>query len=127
MSGAIEGADEAAPRPKGVALRSAVVAFTMAGLLAWPATASADQDRQVRVVNDTGHVISEFHASNVSQNEWGDDILGVDELEDGKSVVIDFDDGTGHCKFDFKVVFDDGSVLERNGINVCAIDSYNYE
>ncbi len=105
--------------------RIPAVAMLVLCLLA--GSASADPDRKVRIVNDTSHVMTEFHASNVSQDEWGDDILGVDELEERKSVVIDFDDGTGHCKFDFKAVFDDGTVLEKDGVNVCAIETYDYE
>ena len=111
--------------------RLSVFAFATLGFFAFSSLAIAQDDdqpdRRVTIVNDTGHVMTEFHASNVAEDEWGDDILGVDELEDGKSVVIDFDDSSGHCKFDFKAVFDDGTVDVKHGINVCKIDSYNYE
>lgn len=110
--------------------RLSAIAFATLGFLAVSPLALAQdegQDRHVTIVNDTGHVMTEFHASNVANDDWGDDILGVDELDDGKSVVIDFDDATGHCKFDFKAVFDDGSVDVKHGINVCKIDTYNYE
>jgi hypothetical protein len=109
--------------------RLSVFAFATLGFLAVSSLAIAqdDQDRSVRIINNTGHVMEEFHASNVANDDWGDDILGVDELEDGQSTVIDFDDATGHCKFDFKAVFDDGTVDVKHGINVCKIDTYSYE
>ena len=110
--------------------RLSVFALATLGFFAVASVAIAqddDQDRQVRIINNTGHVMEEFHASNVANDDWGDDILGVDELEDGQSTVIDFDDATGHCKFDFKAVFDDGTVDVKHGINVCKIDSYSYE
>lgn len=98
---------------------SAVVA--MAGAL--PAAAL---DRNVRIVNDTGFAIMEFYGSNQGTDSWEEDILGNDILRSGESVLIDFDDGSGYCKFDFKAVFDDGDVLTANGINVCKIGTYTY-
>jgi hypothetical protein len=47
-------------------------------------------------------------------------------LEPGQDTMINIDDGTGHCHYDFKAVFDDGDVLERHDINVCEIGSYRY-
>ncbi len=83
-------------------------------------------DRRVRIVNDTGYVLVEFYGSNKGSTSWEEDILGPDVLRTGQSVMIDFDDGTGYCKFDFKAIFDDGDELIRKGVNICEIGSYTY-
>jgi len=101
-------------------LAAALVSFT---LLAGPALAA---DRRVEIVNDTSYTIVEFYASNVGENVWEEDILGRDMLAPGESVVINIDDGTGHCLYDFKAVFEDGDELEKGRINVCEVESYSY-
>ena len=83
-------------------------------------------DRRVRIVNETGYVLVEFYGSNKGSTSWEEDILGPDVLGNGQSVMIDFDDGTGYCMFDFKAVFDDGDVLTRKGVNICEIGTYTY-
>jgi hypothetical protein len=40
--------------------------------------------------------------------------------------MINIDDGTGYCVFDFRAVFEDGEVLEKFGNNVCELAEFNY-
>ncbi len=81
-------------------------------------------NRNVLIVNRTGRTIYRFYGSNVGTNSWQEDILGNQVLPSGSSVNIDFNDGTGHCNFDFKIVFPDGSYVEDYNINVCVIGTY---
>ena len=90
-----------------------------------PGMASAE-DRRVRVLNETRHIIVRFYASNVNATSWEEDILGQQVLKPGQSVVMNIDDGSGYCLYDFKAVFDDGDALERKRIDVCKISSYRY-
>ncbi len=83
-------------------------------------------DRRVRIINETSVEIREFYASNVGTNDWEEDILGNYTLPAGESVVINIDDSTGYCMYDFKAVFADGDELIDNRINVCEIESYRY-
>ncbi|WP_457649986.1 hypothetical protein [Profundibacter sp.] len=83
-------------------------------------------DRRVRIVNDTDYAIIRFYGSNKGSDSWEEDILGDDILASGDSIVIDFDDGSGYCKFDFKAEFDDGDVLEKRNVNVCKIGTFTY-
>ncbi|MGR3622780.1 hypothetical protein [Pseudophaeobacter sp.] len=99
------------------------LAASFSAVSALPASAL---DRRVRIVNDTNYTIVRFYGSNKGTDSWEEDILGNDVLRPNQSVQIDFDDGTGYCKFDFKAVFDDGDVLTANNINVCKIGTYTY-
>jgi len=90
-----------------------------------PGMASAE-DRRVRIINETNHTIVRFYASNVNATSWEEDILGQSVLKPGQSVVVNIDDGSGYCLYDFKAVFDDDDSLERKRIDVCKISSYRY-
>ena len=105
--------------------RLAAVATAACALLTF-GSANAAENRHVDVDNQTGHTITEFYASNVDENDWEEDILGRDTLAPGESVDINIDDGTGHCMYDFKAVFDDGDSLIKHNINVCTVESYVY-
>jgi hypothetical protein len=89
-------------------------------------TAASAANRHVDVVNSTGKTMSEFYASNSGADDWEEDILGKDTLEDGEVFEINIDDGSGACKFDFKAVFDDGSSHVRRGVDVCTISKFTY-
>ena len=90
-------------------------------------SANADnEDRRVRLINGTSYTMLRFYASNVDTDDWEEDILGNDVLRPGQSVMVNIDDGTGHCMFDFKAVFNNGRSLVRQGVNVCRITSYTY-
>ena len=67
-----------------------------------------------------------FYASNVRTSDWEEDILGDDVLANSDSIVMNIDDGTGACLFDFKAEFTNGQSLIRNNINVCEIADYYY-
>ncbi|MEY4871050.1 MAG: hypothetical protein RLZZ563_380 [Pseudomonadota bacterium] len=95
------------------------------GLLA--ALPAAALDRRVEIINNTGFTIVEFYGSNTGSKSWEEDILGTDVLPSGSSVVINFDDESGYCKFDFRAVFEDGDVLDRGDVNICEIATFTYE
>lgn len=90
------------------------------------ATVARAADRRVEIVNKTGMTLTHFYASNSGTSDWEEDILGRGTLDDGDSVVININDGTGACKFDFKAVFESGQSLEKGGIDVCQISTYTY-
>jgi hypothetical protein len=99
-------------------------AFVAASLVG--AASAQAEDRHVRIINETSHTMVHFYASNVARKSWEEDILGRDVVKPGDDVTINIDDGSGHCKFDFLAVFDDGDKLERRGIDVCKIPYYRY-
>lgn len=101
-------------------------ALSAAMLFAMSAQNASALDRWVKIVNNTSFTIVEFYGSNKGTNSWQEDILGRDVLGPGRSVNINFDDGTGYCKFDFKAVFNDGDVLVKKDINICRIGTFTY-
>jgi hypothetical protein len=104
-------------------LPAMLAGISLAAALANPAAAL---DRRVTIVNKTGYTIMEFYGSNTGTNSWEEDIFGRDVLPSGRSMVINFNDGTGYCMFDFKAVFDDGDVIVSEDINICEIGTYTY-
>ena len=87
---------------------------------------AAALDRRVRINNYTSYDIVEFYASNKGSRSWEEDILGRNILPAGQSVVINIDDGSGYCKFDFLAVFEDGEELVKYDNNVCELSQFNY-
>jgi hypothetical protein len=81
-------------------------------------------NRVVTIRNLSGQTVWEFYGSRVSTNSWEEDILGSNILRSGTDWNVNFDDGTGACNFDFKVVFENGTQRVENNINVCAISTF---
>ena len=101
-----------------VGLAGAMLAGTMGEAAAF--------DRRVRIVNNSQHKIVGFYATIVGLKEWHDSLLGEDVLPAGAALVLNFDDGSGYCRFRFRAVFEDGVELERASVNVCQVGTYRY-
>ena len=90
--------------------------------LATPAAAQqAKQD--FTLVNRTGYELSQVHVSPSQSNDWEDDVLGQDTLDDGARVAIRFQRAVKTCQWDLKVTYsiDDSNAVWR-GINLCAVE-----
>ena len=90
------------------------------------ATSAHAADRHVRIINATEHTMVRFYASNIDADDWQEDILGDSVVRPGDDVNINIDDGSGHCRFDFRAVFDDGEATVKHNIDVCSISSFRY-
>ncbi|MGO4853776.1 hypothetical protein [Phaeovulum sp. W22_SRMD_FR3] len=106
-----------------MSIRSILVAGLLIATTAVPTLAL---DRRVKIVNNTGYTMTEFYGSNKGTDSWEEDILGADVLPSGSSVMINFNDSSGYCKFDFKAVFEDGDELVRQNVNVCELGTFTY-
>lgn len=98
-----------------------VLALALVGV-----TEASALDRRVTINNVSSYDIYEFYASNTGTNSWEEDILGKDVLLAGSSVVINIDDGSGYCKYDFKAVFEDGDEVVSADNNVCELAEFNF-
>jgi hypothetical protein len=105
-------------------LAATAIAASLSGCDETTASVSDGYDRNVLIVNQTGQTIYRFYGSNVGTSSWEEDILGSSVLPSGQSVMINFDDGSGYCNFDFKIEFQDGSYITESNINVCVVGTY---
>ncbi|PHQ96566.1 MAG: hypothetical protein COB40_07810 [Marinosulfonomonas sp.] len=106
--------------------RKILASIASLAILATTTLPAAAQDRKVTIVNNTGFTIVRFYGSNKGSTSWEEDILGSDVLGPNSSVSINFDDGTGYCKFDFRAEFNDGDVIIEKNINICEIGTFTY-
>lgn len=95
-------------------------------ILAFGVVEASALDRRVRINNKSSYDIIEFYASNTGSRSWEEDILGRNILPSGNSVVINIDDGSGYCKYDFKAVFEDGDEVVSSDNNVCELSDFNF-
>lgn len=102
-------------------LMSAIAVTAFAGT-----NAALAADRKVKVINKTKTPIFAFYASRTSTNDWEEDILGDDVIMPGESMIIDIDDGTGACKFDFKGEFEDGDEVVKSNVDVCRVGEFSF-
>lgn len=100
-----------------------VVAAMMLGSV----TAQAQNyNRRVTIVNGSSETMTYFYASNVDRPTWEEDIFGNSVLPAGYSVVVNIDDGSGYCLFDFRALFADGSEATQYGVNVCEVSTFTF-
>ncbi len=83
-------------------------------------------NRRVRIHNNTGWTMLRFYASDSRVTDWEEDMLGRGTLAAGSSIMMNIDDGSGACLYDFKAEFTNGQVLTRFRVNVCEIADYYY-
>ena len=80
-------------------------------------------DQWVQLTNNTRMTIVEIYISHVGAQLWDVDLLGTDFLAPASSVWTSIDCAAG-CRFDFKLVFDDGITQIRRNVNVCGVEKY---
>jgi len=84
------------------------------------------RDRRVAVHNHTGETIYYIYWSNTGDDSWREDRLGSDVLLDGQEWPVEVDDGSGACRFDFKVRTASSREIVRNNINVCEVSAVDF-
>jgi hypothetical protein len=102
-----------------------------AAILCWLATLLISGQAHAGVqdftlVNDTGDVIEEIYISPTAVEEWEEDVMGQDILDEDERVVIQFG-GTGRdsnvCLWDLKVIYADGEAIVWHEINLCNVST----
>ncbi|MBF0310878.1 MAG: argininosuccinate lyase [Magnetococcales bacterium] len=103
-----------------MSLRLSILAAGLALGISGSAWAGAHQDFSLS--NKTGYVLDKVFVSPTNEEDWGDDVLGRDTLDDGDTVDIHFDRDATPCKWDLKVSYMDynESVYWR-GIDLCSV------
>ena len=95
-----------------------VITAAVALLAATPAL--ADQ-RDFKLVNRTGYVVSEVYVSPSAADDWEEDVMGSDTLAKDASVNISFPNRGKACLYDMKLVHDDGDTATWTKINLCEV------
>ena len=103
-------------RTLAIAAIVAAVAFTV--------PASADDAKQdFKLVNKTGYELKALYVAPSKSDDWQDDVLGQDTLDDGQTVNVHFSPKTKTCIFDLKVVYsDDDSSAVWQKIDLCSVE-----
>jgi hypothetical protein len=70
--------------------------------------------------NGTGAVIREVYVSLSSESNWGGDRLGQNVLQPNQQLQVSLPAGRG-CNVDIRVVYMDGRVGERRGVQTCTL------
>ena len=97
-------------------------AATVPACLVMSGSAWAQGKQDFTLVNKTGYILSELYVSPAAAQDWEEDILGKDILDDGETVDISFDRVVKTCKWDLKVVYeDDDSSAVWSAIDLCAV------
>ena len=78
-------------------------------------------DMTLKVTNNTGYDIYHLYVSEAASDEWGDDVLDVDVLEDGDVVKVNIS-GYSSPKFDVQAEDEDGDTYTIKNVNVKKYD-----
>jgi len=96
-----------------------VTAALVTALLSTVALAQGKQD--FRLSNRTGYTISEVYVAASKSDDWEEDVMGRDTLDDGAYVDISFPKREKTCKYDLKVVYEDEETAEWQGFDLCSV------
>jgi hypothetical protein len=81
------------------------------------------QDRRVMIINERTSDMLRLYGSRTTTSEWEENIL-ITPIRTGTKRVINFDDGTGACMFDFRAIFRDNMTVHQWSINVCREEAW---
>ncbi|MGI8555643.1 MAG: hypothetical protein ACR2LT_04730 [Pyrinomonadaceae bacterium] len=80
-------------------------------------------DQDFTLVNSTGVEINALYITPHNSKDWGEDILGVDTLLNGKETLITFPSKTTAKIWDLRIEDEDGGYLEWDNLNLLKISS----
>jgi len=103
-------------------LKPAIVASCLAVVALASITLQATQQRRnldFTLVNKTGLTIDEVYLSPTNDDEWGEDVMGKDVLNNGEKVEITFSSSETECNWDLKIVDEDKDDVEWTKLNLC--------
>ena len=90
---------------------------------AWPAL--AQQNPSFYLVNRYSSAINELYATPAGLANWGRDRLGDNTIAPGTNYAVRLP-ADGNCIYDIRVVYANGQVDERRGLNTCTVDNVTF-
>lgn len=102
-------------------MKVALVAAGLAVAILSSVQLHAAQNRKLdfTLVNKTGLTIEEVYVSPSDVDEWGEDVMGKDVLENGGIVEIQFSRKETTCKWDLKIVYEKKNSVTWEELNLC--------
>ena len=96
------------------------ICATLGMFIALTVSVWAQEKQDFQLVNQTGYVISSVFVSASKTNEWEDDVLADETLDDGQTLNVHFKGAGKVCLFDIKVVYEeDDSEAIWQDIDLC--------
>jgi hypothetical protein len=95
----------------------AVAATAIAGILSSSVTALAG-DQDFTLINKTGVEIHKLYTSPHSSDEWEEDVLGKDTLDDGESLDITFPKREKAAHWDLRIEDGQGNAITFDNLNL---------
>jgi hypothetical protein len=89
------------------------------------AQAAQAEDLIFTLHNNSSSVLTEFHVETMSSKTWGENILS-EKIGPGESATVTIADGKTTCMYGIRGEFQDGSMVEREDLNLCELGSYTY-
>lgn len=89
-----------------------------------PAAPALAEDLVFILDNQSSAAIVEFYTSPVDVGDWESDLLEGGRIGAGSIAEITIADDRAQCAYDFRIVFEDGAVLEDGNIDLCESDEY---
>lgn len=96
-----------------------LVALAAVLTLASPALAG---QQDFTIVNRTGYQIDKIFVSPSKSDDWEEDVMGDDVIEDGAKQPITFSRDTSACKWDLKAVYHDKDEAVWTNIDLCTVE-----
>lgn len=97
-------------------MKKIVCAALMVAVLSAPAQAS---EEELTVVNRTGYDIAQVHIAPNSTDDWEEDVLGADVLENGETLIVDMSRSADTCDWDVMVVYTDQDTAYWRDLDFC--------
>jgi hypothetical protein len=83
-------------------------------------------DRELVVVNHTVQPIVEVYVTASEEKSWGDNVLGAAPVAPGRVARIRLGSAQP-CRFDVRVVYQDGRMEDRRGVDACHVRQAVFE
>ena len=94
----------------------------VASVMLFAPTLASAAPQDFELANNTGYELKNLYISPTTTNDWQEDVLGQDTLENGQSLNIHFPGGRGEtCEWDLKIAYNDDSSHEWTNVNLCSI------
>lgn len=86
--------------------------------------AHAQFSKKIVVIDRSSQPIQELYSTPTGDPDWGHDLLGSGIIGVNRYRIIDVEDGSPTCFYDFKAVMADGQEAFHYHVNACAVDEW---